>query len=195
MAELAVEQSSASILKRRLPISNRGRAGWKRWSCLIVSPRWRCLWRTGLPVPGARRAVWICVRWQEFGNRIYNAVTTNWAYFSRSDTWSNLWRPKITLAAKLRIFRSQSKKRPNGINCEAVLDAWDYECRHEHSDDAIQETAARVGETNQQSRTPAAETWVPQDWTLSKMTPRFPTCAHGSNAASRKKYSQIRQFA
>ena len=47
--------------------------------------------------------------------------------------------------------------RPIAINSEAVLDARDYECSHEYSDDAIREIVARVGETNQQCRTPAAD--------------------------------------
>lgn len=47
--------------------------------------------------------------------------------------------------------------RTIAINCQAVLDAGNDECRHEHSDDAIRETVARVGEANQQSCAPAAE--------------------------------------
>ena len=70
-------------------------------------------------------------------------------------------------------------------------------CRHEHSDDAIRETVTLVGESNQQSCTPAAElrdvsvpgqSAVKSDVQVPHLRARLQRCVT-------ERYSDIRHFA
>ena len=97
-------RSAARKQNRRFPISVRDRGTIRSWSCLVLRSRVSATVRNSLAsTSGSPTRRTLCIRDNVWKVTISPAESQP-SFWSRSDTWSNFLRPKITFAEKLIIF-------------------------------------------------------------------------------------------
>ena len=141
----------------------------------------------GLPVPLARRAVWLCVRRQGFGNRTYNAGPTNRA-FSQDRYMVRFTAAENNSSSEVQNFGSRSiflKSFAITVRQYRMREITSAVMRILMMPSGRQWRAWERPISSPIHRRMSSETCESQDRVLSKVTPRFPTCALGCNTASR----------